>query len=335
MKNPNGVGSIVYLGKNRRKPYAIRKTMEWEDGKQVRKYIGYYATKREARKALANEAIQPTSSRFDMTFKEVYEEWKASYLDKKNLSQSSISSYKTAFDHAEPLHAQRFTELRTTQLQAVVDNVKKSTATKSKIKLLFGKMFKYAMQNDLVYKDYSVYVQIEPAQPKKKQIFTKEEIEKLFKNADVGFAKDILILAYTGMRIQELLNLTVDDIDFENNILTCGVKTKAGKNRIVPIHPRIKSFLQERSDAAVDGKLYTDNQNNVRRKLYYPTLDQLGIARHTPHDARHTCATLMNEVGMDPVAIMKILGHSDYSMSAETYMHPDTKFLTDNMNKLE
>lgn len=47
MKNQNGIGSIVCLdktGKKRRKPFAVRITTGWKDGKQVRKYLGYYKT---------------------------------------------------------------------------------------------------------------------------------------------------------------------------------------------------------------------------------------------------------------------------------------------------
>ena len=52
MKHQNGYGSIVCLdktGKKRRKPYAVRLTTGWKDGKQQRKYLGYYKAQKEAR----------------------------------------------------------------------------------------------------------------------------------------------------------------------------------------------------------------------------------------------------------------------------------------------
>lgn len=53
MKRGNGFGSVIKLGGKRRRPYAARVTQGWTlEGKQIIKYIGYYATKREAAKAL-------------------------------------------------------------------------------------------------------------------------------------------------------------------------------------------------------------------------------------------------------------------------------------------
>ena len=84
MKLPNGYGSVVKLGKGRRKPYAARVTTSWtDDGKQIKKYIGTFQTRAEALNALANYNQNP----FDMdlrklTFAEVYERWcKQKYRD--------------------------------------------------------------------------------------------------------------------------------------------------------------------------------------------------------------------------------------------------------------
>lgn len=53
MKRANGDGAIIKLGGKRRNPYAVRVTLGWNDeGKQLLKYIGYYKTKTEAKKAL-------------------------------------------------------------------------------------------------------------------------------------------------------------------------------------------------------------------------------------------------------------------------------------------
>ena len=55
MKLPNGYGAVVKLSGKRRKPYAARVTLKWtEDGKQIRKYLGFFRTRQEALKALAN-----------------------------------------------------------------------------------------------------------------------------------------------------------------------------------------------------------------------------------------------------------------------------------------
>jgi hypothetical protein len=47
-RHENGFGSIVKLSGNRRKPFAVRITTGWKDGKQIRKYLGYYKSEAEA-----------------------------------------------------------------------------------------------------------------------------------------------------------------------------------------------------------------------------------------------------------------------------------------------
>lgn len=75
MKLPNGYGSVVNLGKRRRKPYAARITVGWiEEGKQKKKYLGYYKTRQEAMKALADSNKNPFDLMAqDVTFADVYE----------------------------------------------------------------------------------------------------------------------------------------------------------------------------------------------------------------------------------------------------------------------
>ena len=77
MKLPNGYGSVVNLGKRRRKPYAARITTGWtEDGKQKKKYLGYYKTRQEAMKALADYNENPFDlATREVTFAELYEKW--------------------------------------------------------------------------------------------------------------------------------------------------------------------------------------------------------------------------------------------------------------------
>ena len=86
MKLPNGYGSVTKMSGKRRKPYAARITTAWTDGgKQVKKYIGYFKTRQEAIKALADYNENP----FDLatkkiTFAEVFERWqKVKYKDAK------------------------------------------------------------------------------------------------------------------------------------------------------------------------------------------------------------------------------------------------------------
>lgn len=60
---------------------------------------------------------------------------------------------------------------------------------------------------------------------------------------------------------------------------------------------------------------------------YYPLLDKLGIERKTPHATRHTYASRARRAGMPPEILQKILGHADYSTTANIYVHTNAEEL--------
>lgn len=66
---------------------------------------------------------------------------------------------------------------------------------------------------------------------------------------------------------------------------------------------------------------------NFRRRNYYPLLDKLGIKRKTPHATRHTYASHARKAGVPPEILQKILGHADYSTTANIYVHTDVEEL--------
>lgn len=134
--------------------------------------------------------------------------------------------------------------------------------------------------------------------------------------------------------------------DFENGILKGGLKTDAGKDRIIPIHPKIKGYIEYWYNQTNDkdetlffyidknGKRRELSDDYFRKKFYYNILDRLGIKRHVIHCTRHTAATKLMEAGASPEAIQRILGHSSYAFTVDTYTHADIDFLKENMKKM-
>lgn len=77
--------------------------------------------------------------------------------------------------------------------------------------------------------------------------FTIDEINLLWKNVDtIPFADMILVGIYTGFRPVELTMLKTEDVHLSEGYMVDGTKTKAGKNRIVPIHPMIEEIITRR-----------------------------------------------------------------------------------------
>lgn len=76
-------------------------------------------------------------------------------------------------------------------------------------------------------------------------------------------------------------------------------------------------------------------KDSFRRKVWKPVMQALGLPDElTPHSARHTCATLLAAGGARPEDIQRILGRSDYSVTASTYINQDVNTLTAAISKM-
>lgn len=340
MRNPNGYGSITKLKGNRRRPYMVRVTEGWDaDGKQIRKIVGYYKTKTEAQIALANYHQNPLSPKAEMTLGEVYKEWSETKF--RRLSKSSIDGYKASWKYLEKYKDEPFRELRTSHFQKIIDdNEHMSLSTLSKIKALGTSLYDYAMANDIVDKNYMEFVELPEKKKKKKEVFTDLEIKKMWDCVDrVPWIDTVLIMIYTGMRVGEMLKLTKFSVDIKNKIITGGIKTDAGKDRIIPIHPKIWPLIKRRYDTEYEYLItYEDGSkatvNHYRRAKYYPALEAAGVRKLTPHACRHTFATRLKEAGADNVAIKDLIGHSDYAFTANNYTHVDIENLRNELEKI-
>jgi integrase len=118
-------------------------------------------------------------------------------------------------------------------------------------------------------------------------------------------------------------------------LITGGVKTDAGKDRIIPIHPKIQKYIMARYENAENylieydkeiGNKKRDDKKTVRspyrveyyRDLFYETLDKLQIRRLTPHKARHTFFTMLSAKCKDRKAMAIIGGHTDPNFMTRT-----------------
>lgn len=333
MRLPNGYGSVYKLSGKRRKPFIARKTIGWDDnGKQLYRTIGYYETKKLAWQGLADFNNNPYDIEVsELTFNEVFEKWKEQKY--KDLSRSAINAYNACFSHSNQLHEMKFVNLKTIHLQSVIENCNKGYETLRNIKSFFNQLFKYAMENDIVNKNYAPFVNIgKKTGDNSRKPFTNKEIEKLFQvEEDVPFVDTILIMIFSGLRIGELLQLKSCDIDLENATITGGIKTDAGKNRVIPINHKILPFIERR--------LSENNEylmvNSFGRKMTYSNyyfdkfmhiMEQLNMD-HRPHDCRHTFATLMSNSDANKTSIKKIIGHSSYVTTEKIYTHKDIEEL--------
>lgn len=325
LKRANGTGTVYKLQGRRKHPWVAAKN---------KVIIGYYETKTAALEALGRLSEHSLDERYNMTFADVFEAWKTEHY--RNIGKSSKEAYNWSFSVFAPLHDRKFRALRTSDFQKIIDQKSdQSFSTLAKHKLLISQMSDWAIREELLTTNFADFVQIPEKMKKEKEVFTAEDIEKLEKN-NSETAKIILMLIYTGMRIGELFQLPLSD--YHKNYVVGGEKTEAGRNRIIPIAPAGRKYFEYFAGCA-DGKLllsgYTGQKipNNFRRRDFYPLLDQLGIDRKTPHSTRHTFASMARKSNMPPEILQKILGHADYSTTANIYIHSDPEELISAVEK--
>lgn len=339
-KRMNGTGNIYKMPGRRKKPYNVRMTIKGEDGKNKRVSLGYYEFKREAQMALekAVNAGGPPPL-FNITVAEARERWKEKHYPQ--LSDSGIRTYETAWNFFEPIKNMRMSEIKTAHIQSLIDDALARGLSKSscdKIKHLASQLCAWAMQNDLINKNYASFVEIKTTEKAQKEAFTSEELGAIWNYYKATKNKDaacILIMCHTGFRINEFLALKKSD--FYNGCLHGGSKTEKGKNRSVPVPdvmlPILEYLMEGDSEYVVanseGGKYQSDNW---RKRNYYKALKACGfpeelIKRRAPHSCRHTYATMCARLGVDDKALQDILGHEDISTTMNIYTHTDEEYL--------
>jgi len=154
--------------------------------------------------------------------------------------------------------------------------------------------------------------------------------------------KAMLEFAYaTGMKVTEIISLDLEDINLEEDYFKGGLKTDAGKNRIVPIHPIIKDLVTNRynkdnialfnDEYGQQGTIMTYDKYRGR---FNKVMEKLKM-EHRPHDARHTFATKAKLYGVDEYVIKLLMGHAINDVTEEIYTHRTIENLRNELLKIK
>ena len=319
LKRPNGAGTVYKLQGRRKRPWVASKN---------KVIVGYFERKTDAFAALERLTGKSVTERYNMTFAEVFEDWKTEHY--RTIGGKSVAGYDNAYKNCEALHDRKFRDLRTADFQNVIDSYNdKSRSTQAKYKHLFMQLSEFAVREEIASTNYSKFVRLKGEKPKEKEIFSAAEIEKLEADGSPA-AKIVLMLIYTGMRIGELFNLKKEN--YHETYVIGGEKTEAGRNRVIPIRPEGRRYFAELAASAtgellVSGRDGQKNAENFRGREYYPLLRRLGIKRKTPHATRHTFASWAAAAGLRTDVLQKIIGHANYSTTADIYVHADAEEL--------
>ncbi len=374
MKLPNGYGSVTKLSGSRRKPYLARVTIGWEiDEKsekcvQKRISIGTYKTKKDALQALSEYSTKPYDlQNSNMTLSELYDKWSTHYFPTLT-APSSIRNIKSSWKYCHLMYNMKLKDIRTRHIKNIIDcgyiipnyGAEKgkqkfpSINTKIRIKVLFSLMLDYALEYEWIDRNYarnfklSKDIRIESRNTKNKHIiFDDKELQCLWDNVfKVEFADWIIIQCYMGWRPQEFAELKLENVNLEEKYIIGGMKTMAGKNRIVPIHSKIYDLVKFNYDNAIklgsnkllnDPSLGTDMEMNYNKYTwrFSKVISTLALNEsHRPHDPRKTFVTMSKKSGVDEFSIKKIIGHTSSDITEIIYTDRDLEWLRKELEKI-
>ncbi|WP_418751705.1 tyrosine-type recombinase/integrase [Frisingicoccus sp.] len=374
MRLPNGFGSITEIkNKNVRNPFFVRVTVgKNEFGRPIQKSLkpqAYFETWNDAYAALLEYQKNPYDLDQDITVKQLYDKWTDFYFEQLT-SDSSTRTITAAWAYCSSLYNMRAKDVRARHIKGCMEDgyrietkgkrkgekIFASAGVKARIKSMFNLMFDYALEYEIVDKNYARTFDISDDIIKEKEqnkrghiVFTESESEILWKNLNkIKYVDWILIQEYMGWRPQELATLRLDEINFEKWYMQAGMKTDAGKQRIVPIHSRIRPLVQTNYEFALSiGSKYLFNdkgQTHGSWKITYDkyanrfkkVIDVLNLnPLHRPHDPRKTFVTRAKKAGMDEYAIKLIVGHKIEDITEATYTDRDIEWLRQDIEKIE
>ncbi len=197
--------------------------------------------------------------------------------------------------------------------------------------------FRWLKINEKIAQDPSVALESPKIPQKLPKVVTINEIEKIFSANLNCFEKAVFELLYgCGLRVSELVNLEIKNLDLNAKILKCF--GKGSKERIVPIGEKAKEAIENYLDRRSfypnhdSKKLFINsNAHPVSRQEIYVLSQKIGkiIDKHiSPHVFRHSFATHLLENGADLRVVQELLGHSSVS-TTQLYTHVSKKRLKD------
>lgn len=286
------------------------------------------------------------------TFKQLFEEFKKAKLPspeeaklekEKHIKPKGKFAYHysrgmiTAFNNSKKLYDRVYKDLRTSDFQQFLNNCNKNYETIRIMKNLYIKLDEYAFQEDIIEKSYAQYITIDNTYRlskniKKRTPYSYEQIKYLWdiksENYKEEFIRDMLLLTiYTGCRAEELLFIYTKRIFLDKNYFIAGVKTKAGINREIPIHPDIKSIFKKYYNPENEFLFMMPNGNRANYDYYLYHYKENFIdnhsflEHHTAHDGRHTLRTELEKQNVKQIIINSIIGHSNENVGQDIYTH--------------
>ena len=359
MRLPNGFGQITEIrNRNLRNLYRVMVPAgKTEEGRPISKLLkpqAYFRTYNEAYTALVEYHKNPNKLDQSITMAELYEKWIAIY--ETSAVPGRVRTIKAGWPYCHSIFDIPVSSIRIHHLRNCIENgnrikndeeVEVPPTMKQNIKTMLNMMLDYAVEYELTDRNYARLFSIgEKEETKKHHLsFTDDEMTALWTNISEPYIDLILIQCYMGWRPIELLELKVADVNLDKNIITGGKKTKAGTDRKVPIHPRIKPLIERHyKDAIEHNRAFLIEDPDTKEEISYckyrrhflSALSSMGLnPDHRPHDPRKHFVTMAKKYKVDEWAIKRIAGHVITDITEGVYTDRDDEWLYEEICKIE
>lgn len=334
---PNGFGQITEIkGRYLRKPFrAMVSIGKKPNGRPNSKVLAYFETYNDAYAALVEYNRNPYDLDKAITVAELYEKW---------VSANDIARGITSvWPYCEQVYDMKAQDIRVRHIKACME-VPEAPTSKTRIKSLFNQMLDYALEYEIVQKNYARDFTVETPETQTNHVaYTPSELNTLWQNTSIPLMNAILLQCYTGFRPQELCKIKLSDVNINERYIVGGMKTEAGKDRIVPICDKamtLVSKLMYMSDLLGSEYLVCDNAGKPMSydKYYHHftnIMKEVGIEGHKPHDPRKTFVTMCKDKGVDEYAIKRIVGHKIEDITENIYTDRKLDWLLEEVKKIE
>jgi integrase/recombinase XerD len=272
----------------------------------------------------------------------------------KGLSDNTLQSYSSDLNILNKYLSQKEKGLLSVDRDDLVDllaelkDAERSDKSISRFISSVRGFYRFALAEGFLKHDPTAYLESRKAWQTLPRFLTQGEVDKLLEQPDLttdaGFRDRTMleVLYASGLRVSELINLKVSDLDLESGALSCF--GKGSKQRRVPIGhsaiahlekymiPRFRLLGEKRSE-----RLFVEKGGRpVTRQKFWKIItgygEAAGLGHVTPHMLRHSFATTLLENGADLRSVQLMLGHADIS-TTQIYTHVTSERLKSTYNQ--
>ncbi len=252
----------------------------------------------------------------------------------KNLSKSQQDKLRFAWNKIISLHNKKIVDVTFSDMQDLIKEVAPTHDTAKDIKALLCHLYDIAIKREWCDINKAKKLEIPPAPIPKRQVYSDEELHKFwcdYKNGSV-FTGYILLMSYVGLRYGELADIKKENVYLDKKYMIGGIKTDAGKNRELAIADCILPIVTHFYNTGKN-KLIEISKKQFY-KLYWETIERLGIRKLPPQTGRHTYFTKLARAGVQTSVITEAGGHANFNTTLKNYVRIPIEDKIDAVNKI-